>query len=1638
MTTFSAENNRKFVNNTELEYVNLNRDVPQEIFSDFKATQQQTKNWQQYLLDISKAIQQAADFDTLLKVTAAQVREKIVCDRVAVYQFNPDWSGKFVAESVANGWMPLVGGDMEDTHFQETQGNPYAKGEGLVVNDIYQAGNCQGKLAILEQFGIKSYIIVPVFSEEKLWGLLAIYQHSGTRNWEDNEVNFLTQVSLEFSKAISQEKSLQQFRTLQLQAQTKKSKRNQIVQQEKLSKLSITIGNRIDKSSDVETFFRAALQTINSEMGCERATVYRFNPDWTGQFVTEAVADNLIPMVKGDVEDAHFQQSEGHPYVKGEDLVVNDIYNSDICRQKIDILEYFEVKAYVVVPIFSEGKLWGLLAVYQSSEPRNWQDYEVNFLRQIGWQFGIALSETRSLATSLKPAQIVQQEKLSKLSMKIAKLIGKSSDVKTFFQNTTQTIRLGMGCERATVYRFNPDWTGKFVTESVADNLLPMLKGDVEDTHFQNSQGYPYGKGESLVVNDIYNSGLCQGKIDILENFKIKAYVVSPIFFEAKLWGLLAVYQTSEPRNWQDYEVNFLSQAGLQFGIALSETKSPPPSLKATQIAQQEQLSKVSVQTAKLIGRSANVDAFFKTTTQAIREVMQCDRVTVYRFNPDWSGKFVAESVANGGMPMLAGDIEDTHFQASKGGRYARGENLVVNDIYNSAICQGKIDILESFQVKAYICAPIFSDDKLWGLLTVYQDTATRNWEDYEAKFLNQLGLQFGIAISKTASLQVSVDKQEKLSQLSRNLANQISKFSDVDAFLKNTTQKIRQGMGCDRVVVYRYNPDWSGEFIAESAADGWMPLRDKKFNLANMQEDAGNVFNIFQGNRGRQKTISVVDDIYKSGLSDCYIDLLEQFEAKAYMAVPIFHEEQLWGLLAVYQNSQPREWQESEANILQQLAVVLTIGMQQVQSFGQLQKAGIRDRAVAKIIERIRQTLDLDNILRISTKEVRSLLKADRVAVYRFDPDWSGEFISESVGNDWVPVVGEGIRTIWEDTYLQETKGGRYAKGESFVVNDIYQVGHARCHLDILEQFEVRAYMIVPVFVGTKLWGFLAAYQNSGTRTWQDWELGFLKQIGMQFGLAISQAEYVQQMQSKSEQLARIAEQEKALTNLVNRIRQTSDMDVLFKTSSQEIRRFLQCDRVAVYRFNPDWSGNFINESVGSDWVPLVESDIEDIHFQEMKGGRYSKGDNCIINNIYQADLCPTLLEILERFQAKAYVIVPIFSGERLWGLLSAYQNSSTRNWLESEVSLLARISDQLGLALQQHQYVKEIQLTKALEAEAKQKAAKELLQKRSIELLTALRPALKGDLTVRAPITEDELGTVADAYNNTLQSLRQIVLQVQAAAQQVAKTCSNSDVSLGKLSNRAQEQSSQVSNALGEIELMVDSTQAVVNSADSVQLAVQQANQTVESGNTAMNQTVEAIQGIRETVAQTSKKIKRLSESSQKISKVVNLISNFATQTNVLALNAAIEATRAGEYGKGFAVVADEVRSLSRQSGAATIEIEKLVQEIQAETGEVAAAMETGIQQVVEGTNLVNETRQNLNEIVTATNEITKLVEKINNSTQTQMLHSHSVTTSMNDVSDISHKTVAEVQDIGVVFQQLSEMAQELLKTVSKFKVN
>lgn len=184
------------------------------------------------------------------------------------------------------------------------------------------------------------------------------------------------------------------------------------------------------------------------------------------------------------------------------------------------------------------------------------------------------------------------------------------------------------------------------------------------------------------------------------------------------------------------------------------------------------------------------------------------------------------------------------------------------------------------------------------------------------------------------------------------------------------------------------------------------------------------------------------------------------------------------------------------------------------------LRENALCDRAIASILEEMRQSLDEKKIFSATTEELREILKCDRVAIYQFNPDWSGKFIAESVDTIWVPLLDNNCTVLWEDTYLQRAQAH-----QNLTIDDIYQVSYTPCYLEILERFQIRAYCIVPVFAGEQLWGLLSAYQNTHPRHWKEQEVKILAQIGKHLGVAIQQAELFTKVQNQSRELRQAKE---------------------------------------------------------------------------------------------------------------------------------------------------------------------------------------------------------------------------------------------------------------------------------------------------------------------------------------------------------------------------------------------------------------------------------------------------------------------------------------------------------------------------------
>ncbi|MEO1134644.1 MAG: methyl-accepting chemotaxis protein, partial [Cyanobacteria bacterium J06639_1] len=318
-----------------------------------------------------------------------------------------------------------------------------------------------------------------------------------------------------------------------------------------------------------------------------------------------------------------------------------------------------------------------------------------------------------------------------------------------------------------------------------------------------------------------------------------------------------------------------------------------------------------------------------------------------------------------------------------------------------------------------------------------------------------------------------------------------------------------------------------------------------------------------------------------------------------------------------------------------------------------------------------------------------------------------------------------------------------------------------------------------------------------------------------------------------------------------------------------------------------------------------------------------------------------------------------------------------------------------------------------------------------------TDVEGAADGDLTVRAELSAEEIGTVADFFNAIIESLREIVVQVKDSAGQVSSSLNVNENAVNQLAEETLAQAADISSTLNSVEQMALSIQDVSASAQQAADVAKTASTTAMQGGIAMDKTVDSIVNLRSTVAETAKKVKRLGESSQQISQVVSLINEIALKTNLLAVNASIEAARAGEEGRGFAVVAEEVGALADQSAAATKDIERVVASIQAETSEVVEAMEVGTAEVVESTRLVEETKENLANILTVSSTIDELLQSISSATVSQTQTSEVVTQLMQQLSSTSERASDSSRQVAGSLQDTVAIAQKLQDSVGQFKV-
>ncbi len=695
------------------------------------------------------------------------------------------------------------------------------------------------------------------------------------------------------------------------------------------------------------------------------------------------------------------------------------------------------------------------------------------------------------------------------------------------------------------------------------------------------------------------------------------------------------------------------------------------------------------------------------------------------------------------------------------------------------------------------------------------------------------------------------------------------------------------------------------------------------------------------------------------------------------------------------------------------------------------------RAQTLSSLTSDIRETLEEAAIFASSVEPAREVLAVDRVLIYRFNSNYTGGVaVAESVAKGWSHIKGQTL----EDPMLPDSVD-RFKAGRVSFVNDIETEDLTDCHCRLLRELEVRANMVAPIIVGDELVALLCAHECRGPRQWQPEEVNMIDQIATQIGFALSQAKTLASQKTA-------VKREQQLSELVSMIRDTSiagttreeTRERIFRLVTRKVKLAIESSRVLVYLFDENWRGTIVAESVDVQWPAALDTAIADPCFAEKYIDQYRDGRVKATPDIYKAGLTPCYLGQLEPFEVKANLVAPIVVEDELIGLLVAHECSGPREWSDLTINFVRRVATQLGFALEQAEAnaQKAAALTKANQLADELTQRQEGLQVQLIELLSDVEAAADGNLTVRADVTAGEIGTVADFFNAIVENLSQVVTQVKVSATQVDQSLGQNESAIRVLADEAQQQAQQTILTLGSVEEMTASIQQVAQQAEEAAAVAKAAAETAMNGGEAMDLTVSNIMSLRQTVGQTAKKVKRLGESSQQITKAVSLINQISQQTNMLAINAGIEAAKAGEEGQGFAAVAEEVSELATRSATATEEIERIVEAIQRETGDVVGAIEQSTVQVVEGTHRVEDAKASLIQILSGSQKMDELARQISEATSSQVVTSTSVSALMEEIARLAQRTSDSSRQVAGALDETLRVSKNLQSQVATFVVD
>ncbi|ACK70237.1 diguanylate cyclase with PAS/PAC and GAF sensors [Gloeothece citriformis PCC 7424] len=748
-----------------------------------------------------------------------------------------------------------------------------------------------------------------------------------------------------------------------------------------------------------------------------------------------------------------------------------------------------------------------------------------------------------------------------------------------------------------------------------------------------------------------------------------------------------------------------------------------------------------------------------ETTVQKTRNTLQCDRVLVYQFLSEEEGVIIAESVGEGWTPLLGQYICNFYFAQNFLARSQQQQISFIENIYTAPLEPCHREFLKQLQVLANLVVPITLPNqtprKLWGLLMTHQCHSPRQWSSLEKKCLQHLATLLGKTLCRHKQQNifnpfitpVSHEITQYLFTLAKYSQNKSEELRWQEALLRSMTDTSPLAFyvvdnRTDTILYFnhRFCEIWQIEELKMPMSLGNLKNNDiiphcipliadlPKFieSCKPLQSEENRciiedeipftdgrtirrfssqirdredryfgrlyIFEDITERKRMEEALRESEERYRSLIASMTEGIVFQKADGAIIACNTSAEkilgltaEQMMGCTSI----DPR-WHAIHEDGSQFVGenhpaiVTLKTGQPQTNIMMGVHKPdqsltwisintqplfypdSQHPYAVVASFTDITQRKQLELDIKRSEALFRGIFEQATVGIALVNS--SGRFMK--VNQRFCQLMGYSPPELQQMTFLDLTHPKDYTLTIEF-------------HRQIWNR-EIPNYCTDKQYVhqeGHSFWGnvtFCPIYNDQGQ---------------LQYGLGVvidisdrKQAESIIYQQT---------ERERMMHDITRHIRQSLDLDEILNTTVTDVRQFLQTDRVIIYRLNPDWSGIVVTESVAPKWIAILNMEITDSYFVETEGGDYHRGYINNVPDIYHAGFTQCHLELLERLQVRAKLVVPILQQDRTWGLLIAHHCTSPRQWQPFEAELLTQLATQLAIAIQQSELHQQLQST-------------------------------------------------------------------------------------------------------------------------------------------------------------------------------------------------------------------------------------------------------------------------------------------------------------------------------------------------------